>query len=159
MSHSETDKHWMRRALVICRAGLERGQSPFGAVIVRAGTALAETHNQVWAQTDPSAHAEVMGIRAACAAVGTVHLEGATIYSTTEPCPMCFSCIHWARLGRIVYAARVEDAAAAGFNELPVPNATMQRISGSRMELVPEVLREEALALYEAWGQRGGKTY
>ncbi|MCC6579984.1 MAG: nucleoside deaminase, partial [Phycisphaeraceae bacterium] len=109
--------------------------------------------------TDATAHAEVTAIRAACKAVGEVHLEGATIYSTTEPCPMCFSAIHWARIGRIVYGARVEDAARFGFNELRITNAQLVRVSGSSMQVTPDLLRDEVIALYEYWRQRGGCVY
>lgn len=153
------DHHYMTLALQACREGVEKGQSPFGACIVRDGRLLAVNHNHVWLNTDATAHAEVVAIREACGKLRGVHLDGAVIYSTTEPCPMCFTAIHWARIGRIVYAARVEDAAEFDFNELPVTNATMKRISGSPVELTPDVMRDEALALYRLWRERGGKSY
>lgn len=149
----------MRVALDACRAGIERGQSPFGAVIVRQGQILSATHNHVRLTTDATAHAEVHAIREACRRVGDIHLAGSTIYATTEPCPMCFTAIHWARIDRIVFAARIADAAAAGFNELPIDNATLKRLGGSRVELTPELLRVEAVALFELWRQRLGNPY
>ena len=156
---SADDAHYMNLALEACRAGIDAGQSPFGACIVRDGAVLATAHNLVWHDTDPSAHAEVVGIRRACRAVGDVHLDGATIYTTTEPCPMCFACIHWARIGRIVFAARVADAAAAGFNELPIDNATLKRCGASAVTLTPDVERQRALALYAHWREHGGAAY
>ncbi|MFP4144220.1 MAG: nucleoside deaminase [Phycisphaeraceae bacterium] len=153
------DEHYMRLALGACRAGLDAGQTPFGACIVKDGAVLAVSHNQVWAGTDPSAHAEVVAVREACARTGDVHLEGATIYATTEPCPMCFACIHWARIGRIVFAARVSDAADFGFNELPITNSQMKKLGRARVELTPDLLRENALELYRDWQTRGGRTY
>src|SRR5690606_17326034 len=96
----EQDAKYMQMALDACRHGVDLDQTPFGACIVRDGEVLACTYNQVWAGQDPTAHAEVMAIRMACRDLEAVHLEGATIYSTTEPCPMCFSAIHWAKIGR-----------------------------------------------------------
>ena len=159
MTQRELDEKFMRVALDACRAGIERGQSPFGAVIVREGAILSATHNHVRLTTDATAHAEVHAIREACRVVGDIHLAGATIYATTEPCPMCFTAIHWARIGRIVYAARIADAADAGFNELPVANATLKQLGGSGVELVPDVLRDESVALFMRWRQRGGAPY
>ena len=132
------------------------GQSPFGACIVsgREEAVVACTHNRVWATTDPTAHAEVVCIREACESRGKVHLPDCTIYSTTEPCPMCFSAIHWARIGRIVYAASIQDAKDFGFNELQISNQQFVDIAGAKMELTPGVLREEALDLYREWARR-----
>ena len=153
------DQQWMERALAAARRGVEAGQSPFGAVIVRGGAVLAEAHNRVHAATDITAHAEVCALREACGHVGAVHLTGATIYSTTEPCPMCFSAIHWARVQRIVFGARIEDAARFGFNELAITNETLIELGRSTIELTPACARDEALRLFEAWQQRGGKPY
>ncbi|MDP6058531.1 MAG: nucleoside deaminase [Pirellulaceae bacterium] len=154
-----TDEHCMRLALGACRCGVEAGQSPFAACIASAGQIIACTHNQVWRNTDPTAHAEVQCIRQACTALGTIHLEGCTIYSTTEPCPMCYAAIHWARLTRIVFAARVADAKRYGFNELQISNRTMMRLGGSAIAVVPDFLRDEALAVYEQWLNGGGRVY
>lgn len=154
-----TDETFMREALAACKRGVDAGQSPFGACIVRDGKVLACNHNHVWLTTDPTAHAEVFTIRQACQSLKQVHLGGATIYSTTEPCPMCFSSIHWARIGRIVYGARVEDARDFGFNELQISNREMVRVSGSKIEITPDFLRDEAINVYRYWKQRGGKTY
>ncbi len=153
------DAHYMRLAFDACRAGIDKGQSPFGACIVRDGDVLATAHNTVWLDHDPSAHAEVQAIRRACAELRDVALPGAVMYATTEPCPMCFAAIHWARCGRIVFAARVSDARAAGFNELQIPNETMKRVSGSPIEVTGDFLRDEALELYARWRQRGGRAY
>lgn len=153
------DHHYMGLALDACRAGIDAGQSPFGACIVRGDAVIAVTHNHVWADTDPSAHAEIVCIRHACRTVGDVHLPAATIYTTTEPCPMCFACIHWTRIERIVFGARVADAASFGFNELPIDNATMHQLAGSTLTITPDCRRDDALALYHHWQQRGGRAY
>ncbi|MBI1373042.1 MAG: nucleoside deaminase [Phycisphaera sp.] len=146
----------MRLALDACVRGVEAGNSPFGACIVRGGDVLACEHNRVWQAPDATAHAEVNAIRAACAALGDVHLEGATIYSTTEPCPMCFTAIHWARITRIVYAADIADAERFGFNELPVSNATLKQLGGLSVEIVKDFMKPDAVALFERWAQRAG---
>ena len=153
------DEHYMQLALDACREGVEAGQSPFGACVVRDGDVLAREHNHVRLHHDATAHAEVCAIRVACGRLATHHLEGATIYSTTEPCPMCFTAIHWARVKRIVYAARVADARSFGFNELQIPNATMKEIGVSGVEITPDFMRDEALALYRYWRASGGSPY
>src|SRR4051794_15872306 len=111
------DEEYMRLAIAKTREGIAAGQSPFGAVIVRDGKVVAATHNTVWLTTDPTAHAEVNCIRAAASVLKTIALEGCTLYSTTEPCPMCLSAIHWAKIERVVFGATIEDAATAGFAE------------------------------------------
>ena len=101
------------------RAGMEaRLGGPFGAVIVGpAGEVIAEGCNRVTSSNDPTAHAEVSAIRAACAALGSFQLVGCTLYTSCEPCPMCLSAAYWARVDAIVYGASREEAAAAGFDD------------------------------------------
>ena len=111
-------------------------------------------HNRVWSDTDITAHAEVTGIRQACGALGAVELEGCTIYSTTEPCPMCFAAIHWAKIGRIVFGTRIADAQRFGFCELTISNERMRELGGSGVTLTGDVLREENLAVFAEWAAR-----
>ncbi|NLC55996.1 MAG: nucleoside deaminase [Armatimonadetes bacterium] len=144
----------MRLAIAQAREGIQRGQTPFGACIVRDGVVVAGAHNAVWAHTDITAHAEIEAIRAACRALGTVDLSGCTIYSTCEPCPMCFSACHWANLDRIVYGATIADAARAGFRELAIPNEQMKSYGQSTIQLTSGVLHAECAALFEEWGAR-----
>ena len=153
------NERYMRMALDVCRRGVEAGQSPFGAVIVRGDEVLAVEHNRVRQQTDATAHAEVTAIRAACQQVHDIHLPGATIYSTTEPCPMCFTAIHWARIDRIVYGASVEDAKSFGFHELQISNDQMKTIGVADVEITPHFMRDEALAFFREWQERSGNPY
>ena len=146
-----TDEEYMRLAIQKAREGIAADQSPFGACIVRDGQILACEHNIVWRTTDSTAHAEVTAIRAACRAVNDVKLTGATIYSTTEPCPMCFAAIHWAGISRIVYGATIADAERAGFGELTLSNIEMKRIGGSPVQVSPPLLSTEAAKLFEEW--------
>jgi tRNA(Arg) A34 adenosine deaminase TadA len=145
------EERYMRLAIEKCRKGINRGQSPFGACIVKDGQVIALEHNVVWETTDITAHAEVTAIRAACRNIDDIDLTGAVIYSTTEPCPMCFSASHWARIGTIVYGASIEDAAKAGFNELEVSNEDLKRIGDTGVEIIPDFMRDECVKLFEEW--------
>jgi tRNA(Arg) A34 adenosine deaminase TadA len=110
-------KH-LQRAIELAGIGMAQGHGgPFGALVVRADEVLAEGFNQVTGSHDPTAHAEVCAIRAACKALGTFSLSGCEIYSSCEPCPMCLSAIYWARLDRLYFAATRHDAAEIGFDD------------------------------------------
>ena len=95
----------------------ENHGGPFGAVIVRDGKVVAEGWNQVTSTNDPTAHAEIVAIRGACASLKTFVLEGCDIFSNCEPCPMCLGAIYWARIGRIFYCSTRADAARIGFDD------------------------------------------
>jgi guanine deaminase len=98
--------------------GAQAGQGgPFGAVIVKDGVVIARAANAVVANNDPTAHAEVQAIRAACAALRTFRLDGCDIYASCEPCPMCLGAILWARMRAVYYTATRQDADAAGFDD------------------------------------------
>ncbi len=150
----------MRLAIEATRAGIAAGQTPFGAVIVHKGEVVARAHNTVWRSLDPTAHAEVNAIRAAAALLRRIDLHGCTMYTTTEPCPMCLAAAHWAKLDRVLYGASIADAADAGFHELQVPAKMMVKVGRSplRVELGP--LREECRALFDLWKKTGlSKAY
>ena len=137
----------MRRAIELARAGMKRGDGgPFGAVVVRNGQVIGEGWNRVIATNDPTAHGEIMAIRDACARLGSFSLEGCEIHTTGQPCPMCLGAILWARIGRIHYGFRIEDAAEIGFDDrefflqMSLPNS-QRRIPSE------ECCREEAMEL------------
>jgi guanine deaminase len=110
------DDRFLARAVELAARGSEAGDGgPFGAVVVRDGKVIGEGWNRVVVDRDPTAHAEVNAIRAACAAIGTFHLTGCVLYASSEPCPMCLSAAYWARLERIVFANSRAEAAAIGF--------------------------------------------
>jgi guanine deaminase len=110
---TDQDRDYMHQAVQLMRkAGVvDKTGGPFGAVIVRDGKVLAATGNSVMRDHDPSAHAEVNAIRIACHAVANPHIEGAVLYSSCEPCPMCYATAYWARVGKIFYAASWDDYA------------------------------------------------
>ena len=147
----------MRLAIEKALAGVAAGGSPFGACVVRDGEAVAVEHNVVRQATDVTAHAEVHALRAACRALGTTDLAGCTVYATTEPCPMCFSAIHWAGADRIVFGTSTADAAAAGLPQLPISNETMKRLGGSAVAVEGGFLRDACAAVFEAFRARGGR--
>ena len=108
----------MRRAIALARQGMHAGAGgPFGAVVVRDGEIVGEGWNRVIGSNDPTAHGEVTAIRDACGKLGTFSLAGCEIHTTGQPCPMCLGAIHWARIERIYYGFRIEDAAAIGFDD------------------------------------------
>lgn len=158
---TKRDEQYMTLAIEKAKQAIAKGQSPFAAVIVRSGKPLVIAHNQVWRNTDITAHAEVTAIRAACKRLETVDLTGATIYSTTEPCPMCFAACHWARIARIVYGAGIRDARNAGFNELSISNQKLKTLGKTKVILTPGVLREQCVELFKLFRQAGGlkRTY
>ncbi|MEU3529276.1 nucleoside deaminase [Streptomyces sp. NPDC038707] len=113
----QNEQEWMQQAIAAATDSANNGGGPFGALIVKDGVVVATAHNQVTATNDPSAHAEVNAIRAACKELDTFILEGCTLITSCEPCPMCLSTALWARLDRLVYCADRHDAAVAGFDD------------------------------------------
>jgi guanine deaminase len=111
------DHAWLLESIELATRNVAEGGGPFGAVVVRAGEVIATGTNQVTPTLDPTAHAEVVAIRAACRAVGDFRLTGCVLVSSCEPCPLCLSAALWARVDRVVYAADRHDAAAAGFDD------------------------------------------
>ena len=146
----------MRAAIAKALEGVAAGQTPFGACIVRGEQVVAVAHNRVWQTTDITAHAEITALRAACLELNAVDLKGCVIYSTTEPCPMCFSAIHWADCDGIVYGASIADAAAAGFRELPISNQQLKQLGGSDLAIVSGFLKDEAMELFRRFTSRPG---
>ena len=152
-----TDVELMKLAIAEARKGMADGQTPFGACVARDGEPVACAHNRVWRDMDITAHAEIVAIRSACRSLKAVDLRGCVIYSTTEPCPMCFSACHWAKISRIVFGSRIEDAQRAGFGELTISNEQMRRSGASPVRIEGDFLRDEALRLFEAWGRDPGR--
>lgn len=155
--HKVMDEKFMRFAIEKARKGIKDGQTPFGACIVRGDKVVSCAHNAVWKNTDITAHAEICAIRDACRKLKKIDLSGCVIYSTCEPCPMCFSAIHWARIGEIVYGANIEDAERFGFNELCISNNRLSRMSKKRIEITGDFLRRETLELFEIWARNKNK--
>lgn len=141
----------MRLAIDKVREGIAAGQSPFGCAISMGDRVLAVEHNLVRLTTDITAHAEINALRTACRSVGRIHLEGAIVATTCEPCPMCISALHWARVDRVYYGATIADATSAGFNELAISASEMIRLGGSLVKLEGGLLQAECAALFAEW--------
>jgi len=148
----------MRRAIALGREGMLAGSGgPFGCVIVRAGQILAEGNNRVLASHDPTAHAEVVAIRTACARVGHFELRGCDLYTSCEPCPMCLGAANWARVDRIFFAATREDAAAGGFDDEWLYREVAAPLASRRIPTTP-LLRHEAAPLFREWLAKADRT-
>lgn len=146
-------QEFLERAIELAKAGMaQAGGGPFGAVVVRGDQILAEGFNQVTGSHDPTAHAEVSVIRAACRALGTHSLAGCEIYSSCEPCPMCLSAIYWARLDRLYYAATREDAAEIGFDDAFLYTELTLPAAQRRLPSV-HALRDRARQVMLPWKQ------
>ena len=123
---------------------------PFGAVIARGDRIVAVATNTVLKTSDPTCHAEVNAIRQAARKAGTPFLSGLEIYSTTEPCPMCFCAIHWARLRRVYYSTVIADVKRLGFNELTISNRKLKSLGKSPVRLLREA-NPDCRNLLAAW--------
>lgn len=148
-------ENFMREAIKLAEAGMTAGQGgPFGCVIVRSGQIVGRGNNRVTSTNDPTAHAEVIAIRDACAALKTFQLTDCELYTSCEPCPMCLSAIYWARIPAIWFANSRQDAADIGFDDdfiyrqIPLPLE-------KRAIKIRQVLREEGLTTFKGWA---GKT-
>jgi tRNA(Arg) A34 adenosine deaminase TadA len=123
---------------------------PFGAVVVRGQEVIGRGWNRVTSTNDPTAHAEVVAIRDACAGLGTFSLAGCAIYCSCEPCPLCLAAIYWARLDRIYYAASRDDATAVGFDDAHF-YAEIARPAAERSIPAEQALRDEACVALREW--------
>jgi guanine deaminase len=145
-----TDADWLAEAVDLATRNVADGGGPFGALIVQDGAELGRGVNRVTRDNDPTAHAEVCAIRAACAAKGDFRLQGATLYTSCEPCPLCLSSALWARVDRVLYAADRHDAARGGFDDLEFYRLfTMERSEWATE--VTSVSLAGAVAPFDAW--------
>jgi guanine deaminase len=141
----------MRRAIELARHGMNSGcGGPFGAVVVKDGQIIGEGWNRVLSHHDPTAHGEVTAIRDACSRLGDHVLEGAEIYTTGEPCPMCLGAIYWSRIRRIYYGFSITDAASIGFDDREFYRQ-FGLPSGDREVPAGPLATEEALLLIEEY--------
>jgi len=157
MNITEQDKQMMREAIRLSAESVKNGGGPFGAVIAKDGEIIAGTSNCVTLNNDPTAHAEVSCIREACRKLGTFNLEGYSIYTSCEPCPMCLGAIYWAHLDRIYYANNRKDAAAIDFDDDFIYQELAKPMDQRTMPLI-SMLRDEALPVFRMWEEKDDKT-
>lgn len=155
---TEKDEEFMRRAIALAQNGIDANQGgPFGAVVVRDNEIVGEGCNRVTSTSDPTAHAEIVAIRAACERLGDFQLDGCTLYTSCEPCPMCLGAIYWARPARVFYAATREDAARIGFDDQFIYEEIEKNFEHRQMKLV-NLMRDEGLTVFENWANKTDKT-
>jgi guanine deaminase len=152
------DNPFMTRAIQLSLDNVLSGKGgPFGAVVVHDGKIVAEGVNRVTASNDPTAHAEVVAIREACAKLGSFTLKGCEIYTSCEPCPMCLGAIYWAHLGRIYFGNAAADASQIGFDDSFIYHEFAQPLPGRAIPMIP-MMREHALAAFRAWQEKPNKV-
>lgn len=157
-SSAQPNPEFLRRAIALATENVigARG-GPFGAVIVRDGRIVGEGANSVTSTSDPTAHAEIVAIRAACNALGTFRLAGCHLYTSCEPCPMCLSAAYWAHLDAIFYGCCAADAARAGFDDAFLYEELRMDAAERKLPAM-QLLGDEAWASFAAWIESPSKV-
>jgi tRNA(Arg) A34 adenosine deaminase TadA len=157
-ARAAADAACMRQALALAAQSVGSSSGgPFGALVVRDGRVLGRGANRVTTANDPTAHAEIVAIREACAALQSFSLAGAELYASCEPCPMCLGAIWWARIERVHYAGTRADAAEAGFDDAALWNEVARPLESRALPLQP-LLRDEARAVFKAWLEKADRV-
>lgn len=144
-------EEFMREAIQLSIQNVTTNQGgPFGAVIVKGGEIIARGTNLVTANNDPTAHAEVVAIRQACAVLETHQLDGCEVYTSCEPCPMCLAAIYWARPAAVYYANTKTDAAAIQFDDQFIYEELARPVAERKL-FTRQMMREEALEAFQKW--------
>ena len=147
----------MEAAVKEAEKGMHNGDGgPFGAVVVKDGKIIATGHNLVLSTNDPTAHAEVVAIRRAAKKLETFDLSDCQIYSTCEPCPMCFAAIHWAKMKTLYYGCDQSDAAKIGFDDKFIYDV-IKGTAETQQVSVAQIARNECLELFNAWEKKEDK--
>lgn len=155
---TERDKYFMGRAIAVAQQGMTSNTGgPFGAVVVKNNQIIAEGCNSVTSTNDPTAHAEVVAIRKACAKLKTFQLDNCILYTSCEPCPMCLGAIYWARPKKVFYGCTKEDAAAINFDDQFIYDELDKTINARQIDFVG-LMREEAVKVFEEWQEKMDKT-
>lgn len=150
-------KEFMMRAIELSRKNMQNGAGgPFGAVIVKNGKIIGEGWNQVTSINDPTAHAEVMAIRDACAKEKNFDLSGAEIYTSCEPCPMCLSAVYWARIDKIYYGNTRKDAANIAFDDDFIYEEIPKSLDERKIPMI-QCGHSEALVVFKEWEEKQDK--
>lgn len=151
MASSSDSLSFLQKAIDLAVENVQSGLGgPFAALVVEDGSIVARGTNRVTTIHDPTAHAEITAIRAACKERGSFELDGCTLYSTCEPCPMCLGAIYWARLDRVVYGASRTDSAEAGFDD-EIIYQEIDKVPAERRIPMTQRLNDEAQRPFEAW--------
>lgn len=155
--YTPDDARFMQMAIDLSVKNVAEGGGPFGAVVVRDGRVIATGVNRVTANCDPTAHAEVSAIRAACAAEHDFKLRGCTVYSSCEPCPMCLSALYWAGVDRICFGNTKADAKAIDFDDSFIYDQ-LELAREQRSIRCDHFMRAQALKAFKAWSDNPAKV-
>ena len=147
----KNDEILMREALQLARRGMQTGGGPFGAVVARNGVIIAGGMNESRPRNDPTAHAEIVAIRAAGELLGRRNMEDCVLYSSCEPCPMCLAASYWAQIPLVIYSCTSADAEAAGFPDMTILAELRREPAERRIRELGTVLRSEGLRVLEEW--------
>ena len=148
---------FMKRAIELSVESVKKGGGPFGCIIVKNGEIVSEGSNKVTLTNDPTAHGEIVAIRAACKKLDNFNLKGCELYSTCEPCPMCLSAIYWARIDKVYYANTRKDAQKIGFDDALIYSEFQKNIDKRKIPMI-QMLRNEALKAFELWDKKIDKV-
>ena len=151
------EEKYMKMAADLSLENVDKGGGPFGAVVVRDGEVVATGVNKVTIDNDPTAHAEVNAVRAACKRLGSFKLAGCTVYSSCEPCPMCLSALYWAGVRRVFYGNTKEDAEAIGFSDKFIYEEIDKNPIDRTMQGV-KVDNRDTIKAFEHWASKADKT-
>jgi guanine deaminase len=142
---------FMGRAIALAVENVHSGRGgPFGAVVVKDGEIIAQGTNSVTSSNDPTAHAEIVAIRRACARLGLFELRGCELYSSCEPCPMCLGAIYWARPARVYFGSTAADASKAGFDDSLIYSEIPQPHAERKIPMI-QMMSDEALEAFRVW--------
>ncbi len=155
---NDDDGRWLNRAVELAAHNVTLGGGPFGSVVVKDGKGIAEAANGVVRSLDPTAHAEVLAIRAACQSLQAYDLSGCVLYASCEPCPMCLTAAMWARVDRVVFAADHTQAAAAGFDDKLFYDMLGRPREGWELPLVQQQPLPHDNAPFDAWNTNPGRA-
>ncbi len=152
------NNHGMDVAITEAKSGVIKGDGgPFGAVVMHNGTIVGQGHNEVVLHNDPTAHAEIVAIRRASAYLGRFDLSDCELYTTCEPCPMCFAAVQWAGIKKVYYGCNRDDAAQIGFDDKLIYDI----LNGNNKTDGPEMIncfRGESLTIFEMWYNKNDKV-
>lgn len=155
---TEKDIEFINKAIELSKKGMDNNAGgPFGALVVKDGKIIAEGYNKVTSSNDPTAHAEVVAIREACEKLSSFQLDGCTIYTSCEPCPMCLGAIYWARPKAVYYACTKEDAADIGFDDQFIYEEIETDIGKRSIKFI-NLNREEGNEVFKNWQEKEGRT-
>lgn len=150
------NQKYLTRAIKMAEENIERGGGPFGALIAKDGIIIAEEANRVTPDNDPTAHAEILAIRAAAKKLNTWDLSGCELYASCEPCPMCLGAVYWAHIEKVYFAASHDDARNAGFDDADMYRE-MNKQPSERKILMKSGLENEGKMVFSKWKEKEDK--